>query len=370
MLDLADLLAAEHDVMLAAPMAPGARSFFAEAQRRGLRGIALPDDEPEVQAIALREHLAEASPDVVHVHAGIGWEGHAAARAAREAGVRAVIRTEHLPDLIRKADERDAYATGIADVHRIVCVSAGVAASHRNAGAPSDRMRVVRNGIVPVPPTRGPDHHRADLGIPADALLAVTIGRLTAQKGYDTLLDAIPSVLERVPSARFVWIGDGPLREDLEDAIAAAGLGDIVRMVASSDDVPGLLAAADLLVLASRFEGLPLVALEAMAAGRAVVGTRVIGLEEAVVDGVTGLLVPPDDPAALADAVAYALEDADRRAAWGAAGRDLQAREFTAHRMAQETAAVYAEALALRAAGDLAEARTGEGIDVTQMVAR
>jgi glycosyltransferase involved in cell wall biosynthesis len=345
MLDLADLLAAEHEVMLAAPMAPGARSFFAEAERRGLRGVPLPDDEPEIQAIALRDHLAEASPDVVHVHAGIGWEGHAAARAAREAGVRAVIRTEHLPDLIRKADERVAYAAGIADVHRIVCVSAGVAASHLDAGAPSDRMRVVRNGIVPVAPTRDAERHRADLGIAADAPLAVTVGRLTAQKGYDTLLEAIPAILARVPSARFVWIGDGPLWDDLVEAVGAAGLRDIVRMIPSSDDVPGLLAAADLLVLASRFEGLPLVALEAMAAGLAVVGTRVVGLEEAVVDGVTGLLVPPDDPAALAEAVATGLGDADLRVAWGAAGRDLQAREFTAHRMARETVAVYAEAL-------------------------
>jgi glycosyltransferase involved in cell wall biosynthesis len=179
----------------------------------------------------------------------------------------------------------------------------------------------------------------------------MTVGRFTPQKGYDVLLGALPQIVEAVPDARFVWIGEGPLRDEVAEGLALAGLADRVRLLDAAPDVPTLLRAADLVIAPSRFEGLSLVVLEAMSAGRAVVAARVVGLEEAVVDGATGRLVPAENPAALAAAVVDALRDPHRRAAWGAAGRARQRTAFHASLMADRMLAVYDEALAAARSG-------------------
>ena len=116
-------------------------------------------------------------------------------------------------------------------------------------------------------------------------------------------------------------VGDGPERGALETRIAQLGLGDRVHLLGFRTDIPELLAGCDLFVLPSLFEGLPLSILEAMAAGKAVVATAIGGNDEAVVDGVTGLLVPPADPEALADALRTLLREPERRRRLGEAGR-------------------------------------------------
>jgi glycosyltransferase involved in cell wall biosynthesis len=127
--------------------------------------------------------------------------------------------------------------------------------------------------------------------------------------------------------------GDGPARGELEAAARAAGLGERARFLGARDDKARLLAACDVFCLPSRHEGLGVAALEAMAAGRAVVATRVGGLGEAVVDGRTGLLVPPDDPLALAEALARVLGDRELRERLGRAGPERIGEGFRAEQM-------------------------------------
>ena len=161
------------------------------------------------------------------------------------------------------------------------------------------------------------------------------------QKGHAVLIEALPAVLARHPALR-VWLaGHGPLENDLRRAVEARGLGAVVRFLGHRADVPDLLAGADLFVLPSRFEGLPLAALEAMAAARPVVATRVGGTDEAVLDGVTGRLVEPGDPEALGAAIAATLGRPEEAARFGAAGRERFLGAFTASRMADETARLY-----------------------------
>ncbi|MDT4989867.1 MAG: hypothetical protein QOI74_3961, partial [Micromonosporaceae bacterium] len=158
---------------------------------------------------------------------------------------------------------------------------------------------------------------RAGLGVPADAPLAVCVGRVTRQKGQDVLLAAWPRIRSRCPGARLALVGDGDLLASLRAtvrAMPAAG----VRWVGAVDDVRGWLAAADVVVLPSRWEGLSLTVLEAFAAGRGVVASDVPGLADVFAPGV-GVLVAPDDPAALADAVARRLRSERLARAEGAA---------------------------------------------------
>ena len=151
-----------------------------------------------------------------------------------------------------------------------------------------------------------------------------SIGRLTRQKGYRFLIEAAPAVLERFPHSRFVLIGDGPLRDDLHQRVKALGLEAAFEFLGQVQDVTPLLSDMDLFVLPSLWEGLPTVLLESMACGVPVVATAVPGTDELVQDDVTGWLVPPRDPSALAQKIIFALSSP------GARGRVAQAAFQTA----------------------------------------
>jgi glycosyltransferase involved in cell wall biosynthesis len=127
--------------------------------------------------------------------------------------------------------------------------------------------------------------------------------------------------------------------------VPTRGLARYVHLVGQRSDVPRLMAAADLFVLPSQFEGLPLAVLEAMASGLPVVGTRVCGIEEVVVDGVTGRLVPCDDIQALAEAIRDGLVDAEQRRQWGCQARAAFDRHWRVDRMARDMQVVYGEVL-------------------------
>ena len=326
------------------PLLERAAALGLEARPLALRGVR---GQPWAHG-RLCTWLVRRDVAIFHVHAGVGWEGHAAVRAARAAGVPAVMRTEHLPDVITAPSLRARYAEMAAGVDRLICVSEAVRASFLRAGVPAGKVRLVRNGICPVPCSADRRSVRACLGLPEEAHVILTVARLARQKGHRALLDAATTVLTRAPDARFLWVGDGPLERTLGEAVRRRGLDGCVRLLGRRADVPDLLAAADLFVLPSLFEGLPLVILEAMAAGLPVIATRVCGTEEAVLDGVTGGLVPAGDGAALAGAILAVLTDPALAARWGAAGRRRLEEDFTAVRMARQTAALYEEVLAER----------------------
>jgi predicted dehydrogenase/glycosyltransferase involved in cell wall biosynthesis len=333
MLTLAEGLRDTHDVVVAATPASG---LLARARARGLTVKALrPDDADD-----LPRWLARSRPDLVHVHAGIGWEGHASARAARDGGAR-VIRTEHLPYLLTEPADRAAHRDGLAHVDRLIAVSDAVADSHR--AIEPDRLATIPNGVAP---PRAPTASRAVLRrrwALGDGPVLLMAARFATQKGHDLLLAAMPAIRAAHPCVTLLLAGEGPLHRDIARAIAAQDLAGSVRMLGQRGDLPDLMAAADLLVLPSRFEGLSLVALEAMAAGLPVVASDAPGNTEMIDHGRSGWLAPAGDAAGLAATVIDALADRDRLHAVAVAAGERQRERYDAVRMIRDTAAIYAE---------------------------
>ena len=177
-----------------------------------------------------------------------------------------------------------------------------------------------------------------------DPPLVIGVGRLAAPKDPLTLVEALQR-LER-GSFRALLVGDGPLREDVTAAVHGAGLEDDVVLAGERRGLGALLAGADVFVLASRSEGLPISVLEAMAAGLPVVASDVGGVAEAVVDGKTGLLVPPGDSGALAEALHALLGDPASRRTMGAAGRARARAHFDLPRFRDDHVALYERVLA------------------------
>jgi glycosyltransferase involved in cell wall biosynthesis len=209
--------------------------------------------------------------------------------------------------------------------------------------APS-KVRVIYNGIESSRYAVEADQAlRSSLGIP-DRTVGV-VARLVDYKGHRFFLEACPEIRRRHPAVTFLLIGDGPDRSELEDYVRTLGLERSVRFLGSRPDIPELLSVLDVVVLPSLEEGFPNAVLEAMAAGRPVVATRVGGVPEAVVHEKTGLLVPPRDPSALADAVNCLLGDAGRRADMGRMGQKRVSEFFSLSRLVGEMEDLYEESL-------------------------
>jgi glycosyltransferase involved in cell wall biosynthesis len=158
------------------------------------------------------------------------------------------------------------------------------------------------------------DAVRTEFGLAPRELLAVTVANLRAQKNYSGLLAAAQLVVDRDVPVRFVAAGQGPLEQEIRNEHAALALGDQFRLLGYRDDATRLIAGADLFVLASHHEGLPVSVMEALVLGVPVVAPEVGGLREAVTDGESGILVQPGDPAALAGAIERVATDAELRA--------------------------------------------------------
>jgi starch synthase (maltosyl-transferring) len=212
-----------------------------------------------------------------------------------------------------------------------VCVSNGVRDFSMSAGGLNPRrLVVIPNGIDPEPFDRAVPASRSELGILEDAFLAVAVGRLDEQKGIPDLLDAAELVVRERPEWHLAIAGDGPLRDWLREQLAARGaLAGRVHWLGPRDDVPRLLRAADLMVLASLWEGMPNVVLEAMASGLPVVATAVEGTDELIVSGRTGWLVPPGDSMSLANSLMAAARDPSFARELGRRGRARIAAEFS-----------------------------------------
>lgn len=317
-----------------------ARHLARRAQAEGFDVECLPHDTRFEAAFASALRLQ--APDLLHIHAGIGWEGGRAPEAARHAGVGVIVRTEHLPYLIGNETERRAYFAALPLLDAIICVSRSARDTYARAGVPGELLNVVRNGIAfrSAPATR--EATRRALGLAGDEAMVLTVARLTEQKGHRVLLVAIPHVLAQQPSARFFLAGAGPLETALLHEIKARGLMANVTLLGERADIPELLAAADLFVLPSLFEGLPLSLLEAYAAALPVVAARAPGTAEAAIDGQTALLVDPGDGEGLARAIMRLLCDPVLAQRIAANGARYVAEEFSAVRMASETLRVYA----------------------------
>ncbi|TME98539.1 MAG: glycosyltransferase, partial [Chloroflexi bacterium] len=208
------------------------------------------------------------------------------------------------------------------------------------------RVRRVYHGLEP-PVTRALERAgeriRAELGVRPDELLVGNVGRLALQKGQRHLIAAMPLLLERVPFAHVVIAGGGDLEEYLRDLASEVGVADRVHVLGPRKDVPALMHAIDVFAMPSIWEGFGLVLLEAMAAGRPIVASRVATIPEVVVDGETGLLVPAGDPVALADALAQLAHDPAMARRLGEAGRERLRQHFSIEKMVGDTELLYRE---------------------------
>jgi glycosyltransferase involved in cell wall biosynthesis len=288
--------------------------------------------------------LRSERPSVFHAHLHWPLACRFGLVAAALAHVRVRVATAHLfvelpTSIWISAQQRLVTAV----VGRYLAVSHEVAERmRRRFRIPAHKLQVVPNAIdlTPFGESR-PDVLRATLTRKPGQPIVLTVARLDRQKGHSYLLAAAA----QVPDALFVLAGDGPERASLEAAARAAGLEHRVIFLGYRSDIPDLLASSDLFVLPSLFEGLPLSILEAMAAGRPVIASAIGGNDEAVVHGGTGLLVPPADPDALAQAIRLLLSDASLARCFGAAGRAHAQREFSARRMVDRVTQVYDELL-------------------------
>jgi glycosyltransferase involved in cell wall biosynthesis len=201
----------------------------------------------------------------------------------------------------------------------------------RMIALPDGSVHVVHNGV--------PDTPIEPLERPTDGPVIGTVGRFAPQKGQDVLVKA----MEDLPGVTAVMVGDGEGRAELAGLAERLGVSDRVLMPGWSADPRPWLPSFDVFVLPSRVEGLPLVIIEAMLASRPVVATRVDGIPEEIVDGVTGLIVPPEDPPALASAVRELLQDPERRERMGREGREVALRRFSVERMVAGYEALYRE---------------------------
>ncbi len=212
---------------------------------------------------------------------------------------------------------------------------------------PSSKITVVYNGFdfenLPGPAERA--ELRAFLNVPDGAPLIGSVARLQWQKGHDLLLDAMKLVLETRPDAHCVIVGGGAKEEELRQQVARLGLGHRVTLTGWRNDAVRFLAAIDVFVMSSNFEGMPVSLLEAMAVGLPVVSTSVGGVPEVVADGRTGILVDGREPRTYADALLRMIEDPARMQAFGAAGRQLYRDRFRVNGMVEAYDKIYREAL-------------------------
>jgi glycosyltransferase involved in cell wall biosynthesis len=262
--------------------------------------------------------------------------------AARVAGVPVVVTAEMAVDYWKGRTELAIDRRLARWTDCVVGNSEAVVAFYRQNGIPEDRLAMIPSGIGDEePPTVDPAEVRTEFGWPGDAPLVLFAGRLAQQKGVDDLLAALDLLQHIRPDVRTLIVGDGPLRQRLEDLTRAYRLDGAVRFLGHSDDVPRLLAAADLLVLPSLYEGLPNVVLEAMRFRKPVVATAAPGTTELVQDGRTGLLVPMQHPPSLTQAIRLVIEDPDLARRLGAAGRARVETDFRAETMVARFAELY-----------------------------
>ncbi len=274
-----------------------------------------------------------------HIHAHFAT---AAAETARWAGALSHTPwsvTAHAKDIFH-VDHVDAFPRRIATAAAVVTVSQHNAEHIADVAPPGVRVRFVPNAVALVP-SDGPDVTGTIL----------CVARLVPKKGIDTLIDAAAVIARSVDGLRVEVVGDGPLRGELEERIARLGLTGrvVLRGALRSDDVAAAYRGAAMLVMPCRVaadgdrDGLPTVILEAMARGLPVVSTDTVGIGEVVRDGETGLLVPPDDAASLANAIEKLWREPAMAKSFGAAGRRLVRRRHAPEHCATELINVFEE---------------------------
>ena len=272
--------------------------------------------------LALRRLVRDWRPDLVQAHGGQPLKYAAAATVG--GGPPVVYRRIGSVSWLSNRSRQALYGRLVRRAARVVAVAESIRQETIEAfRLPPAQVVTIPNGVDPrrLEPDRGREATRAALGIPADATVVLSLGALAWEKDPLGHLAVTAPLLRRHGGAIHVFAGDGPLRPELEAAARRGGLDGRVKVLGSRADVGDLLATSDLMLFASRTEGMPASVIEAGVAGLPVVGVALSGVPEVVADGVSGLLAPPGDHDGLRAATGHLLEDAALRASLGGAAR-------------------------------------------------
>jgi glycosyltransferase involved in cell wall biosynthesis len=287
----------------------------------------------------LRAVVSEWAPDLIHAHlpsSGI---------LARLVNGRPVVYTEHNIAASYRQPTRSVNRFTYSRNAAVIAVSEAVADSL--AGYPGPTPIVIPNGVSVSVSAAEIEEIRTELGVQPEQSLVVHVGNIRPHKGHENLIAATALLVAEDPNVLVVSVGaekhDGDLARVRESAIAA-GVSEHIRFMGRCENARSFLAAADVVVNPADVEGLPLAILEALALSRPVVATAVGGVPTVVVDNVTGLLVPPGNPQALATGVLTALESPDAKG-WGQAGAELVTSQYGIARMIADYEKLYREVL-------------------------
>lgn len=296
----------------------------------------------------IKDCLRGRNIDIIHSHRR--KENVLAAMVRRDGLVKHAVQTVHgAPEPFTGWKWLKEKAYGVANMRsarkyfdRILPVSDDI----RNALSEkldSSKLTTVHNAIDPteVQPSRSADEIRRSLGIEPQQLLVGSAGRMVPVKGFDVFLKAARSILDKKPDIRFLLAGDGPLLENMKTLARQLNLSKQIDFLGFRRDLLDIMSVLDVFVISSHHEGIPTVLLEAMALQKAVVATSVGGVKEVLDTDKCGLLVPPDNPSALAEACLKVLDNARLRSDLGSAARERVTAHFSAAGQSRQVMAVY-----------------------------
>ena len=291
--------------------------------------------------LPLRSLLKELRPDVLHTYL---LHGNILGRVVgRLAGVPTIIGSERTIGQARRWGRLATRLTNPLSDAVEVNSEIGGKAIESDLGVPSEKIEIVRSGLdlSAFSSASRRDELRSEFGVEDDKHLIVYMGRLRTVKGVEYGIRAFASAVEQAPSIRMVLAGEGDQRNYLDSLVSELGLNGHVRFLGVRNDVPDLLAAADSVLMPSLTEGFPRTAIEAMAASKPVIATKVGGTPEAVVDGETGLLVPAEDSDALSSAIVRLVNDGEMQARMGSAGRKRAEQNYSVEQYVSRLDGLY-----------------------------
>jgi glycosyltransferase involved in cell wall biosynthesis len=333
---------ARYDVSVVS-LSPG--SAVRKLQRAGVPVLVLDEPDDAIAVGALAAHLAEVSADVLHNHMyRAELVGTRAALALAEIGrpKPLVVSTVH-SSRVRSAEDREQLRRLTPHIDRLIAVSRAIVRKLADEERDIVPVSLIYNGVD----LQRYDHQepcctlRDEYGMEPGSQLVGVVARLEPEKGHPTLLEAWPGVIRKVPDAYLLVVGEGSRREELEARARSLRIAHRVVFTGRRDDMPAVTAALDVAVLPSYREAQGLSVLEAMALSRPVVATNVGGIPEMITDGMTGLLVPPHDAAALTAAIVRLLTDHPYADLIARAGHDLVHERFCVERMVADVEAIY-----------------------------
>ena len=309
------------------------------ARKRGIkvRNLFCAGDLDLPFAYRLRQFITEWGPDLVHCHSRRGAD-ILGGLAASFADVPAVVsrRVDNAEMALMAAFRYRPFA-------KIIAISEAISAVLRAAGIDESRIEVIKSAVdveeFAAPPDR--EAFRQEFALGGNEVIVAAAGQLIARKGHQFLIDAVANLAESGRSFKVLIFGEGELAESLHKEVVSRGLDDIIRFEGFREDLDRWMGAFDLFVHPALSEGLGIVTLKAQAAGVPVVGFRTGGLPEAVAHETSGILVPTGDVTALTTAIAALIDDGERRARYGAAGRARMRETFSVETMTEKHLQLY-----------------------------